>query len=114
MKNHINNWLITQGDIPGAVAASVVYTDQTRVSQVFSQNFASRVLDTVWQNAAHMALALRTLEVTAPCLRWVFHDAWVYGCVRWDGVCLVILTDVDLTPDQAAKLEALLDDFQRL
>lgn len=114
MKASFNMWLAGKYDLPGVLAASVIYPDKTSLAQIFSKSLAGKALEKTWQNVAEMSASLAKLNMAAPCLRWLFGDAWVYGSAREDGICLAIITVKGLSREESEAVENLIVEFQNI
>lgn len=114
MKPELHLWFAAKYGLPGVLAMSVVYPDKTGVSQVFSKSIAGKALDEIWRNVAEMAVSLHKLQMAAPCLRWLFADAWIYGSAREDGICLAVMTSKGLSVEERETVQRLLAEFQTI
>lgn len=114
MNTMLDHWLVRKSPVSGAMAASIVYPDKTSLTQVLSEAGGDQAFDKIWRNCAEMMRAMQKLDLAAPCLRWLFENAMVYGCTRGDGTCLIVVTEKGLSRNELAEVEGLLVEFQSL
>src|SRR5438045_1312936 len=112
MKDDLNNWLKDKANLPVALAAGMIHSDNTRFTHFYSRSFANILKENVWPGLFDMARTVSQHQLPTTTLRWQFQNAFVYGSVRDDGSCALIVTSRNISKEDGDVLEGLLREFQ--
>ena len=114
MNENLNNWLKEKANLTASLAAGIIHADNTRFTHFYSRSFANILKENVWAGLLDMAQIVSNQKLPITNLRWQFQNAFVYGSVREDGTCALIVTSRNLSAEDAAILDGLLTEFQAL
>jgi hypothetical protein len=114
MKDNLNTWLKEKANLTASLAAGIIHSDNTRFTHFYSRSFANILKENAWAGLLDMAHIVSRQQLPTRNLRWQFQNAFVYGSVRDDGACALIVTSRNLSEEDAAVLENLMTEFQAL
>jgi hypothetical protein len=112
MKDTLNKWLMERANLSASLAAGIVHPDKTVFTHFYSRSFAAVLKENVWPGLAEMARIAVEHKLPDTYVRWLFQNAFVYGSVRPDGACALIIASRNLSKEDGAALETLLHEFQ--
>src|SRR5262245_14255441 len=112
MKDTLNKWLMEKANLSASLAAGTVHPDKTVFTHFYSRSFATVLKENVWPGLAEMARIAAEHKLPDSHVRWLFQNAFVYGAVRPDGSCALIIASRNLSKEDSAALDALLGEFQ--
>lgn len=114
MKERVKAWLAKQR-LPGTVlACGIRFPDKSTVNRPVSPAFPEAALDNAWRSVSDLFQVLLMQRVRAHRVRWDYTRAALHCDRRSDGLILSVFCQPGASPAEAAEVQRLFDEFDRM
>jgi hypothetical protein len=114
VKEAIKEWLMQMPPLPGLLACSVRFKDQTALCRSYARGFPVVALEQAGRCVADTFRVLSVHRLPGSRLRWVYARVQVHCVRRGDGTVLSLFAESEPAAAGPARLEQLIADFEAL